>query len=151
MLSRAAIRASSTTSMVARRGFHSTRAQMSSPYHYPEGPRSNIPFNPLTKWFALRYWSFMFIGFCTSSISSLCRSLLTYHSRSFWRCSLADVQEQVKGELGLGKMLHGCRILKDIDRGRAANRSSESIQHSQSHCSQWKGLVIKIPLKFAFL
>jgi cytochrome c oxidase subunit 7c len=32
---------------------------MGSPYHYPEGPRSNIPFNPLTKWFALRYWSFM--------------------------------------------------------------------------------------------
>ncbi|KAN0108124.1 Cytochrome c oxidase subunit VIIc [Hyaloscypha variabilis] len=63
MLSRAAVRTSSTTSMVARRGFHSTRAQMSSPYHYPEGPRSNIPFNPLTKWFALRYWSFMAVGF----------------------------------------------------------------------------------------
>jgi cytochrome c oxidase subunit 7c len=49
--------------MVARRGFHSTRAQMSSPYHYPEGPRSNIPFNPLTKWFAIRYWGFMAVGF----------------------------------------------------------------------------------------
>jgi len=36
---------------------------MSSPYHYPEGPRSNIPFNPLTKWFALRYWGFMAVGF----------------------------------------------------------------------------------------
>jgi len=59
MLSRAAIRASSTTSMVARRGFHSTRTHMSSPYHYPEGPLSNIPFNPRTKFFALRYWSFM--------------------------------------------------------------------------------------------
>lgn len=43
----------------ARRGFHTTPRQMGSPYHYPEGPRSNIPFNPLTKWFALRYWSFM--------------------------------------------------------------------------------------------
>ncbi|PSS27178.1 hypothetical protein M430DRAFT_14470 [Amorphotheca resinae ATCC 22711] len=63
MFSRAAVRASSTTSMVARRGFHSTRAQMSSPYHYPEGPRSNIPFNPLTKWFAIRYWGFMAVGF----------------------------------------------------------------------------------------
>merc|ERR1711964_87245 len=31
----------------------------------PEGPRSNIPFNPLTKWFALRYWSFMAVGFGT--------------------------------------------------------------------------------------
>ncbi len=68
MLSRAAIRAtSSTTSLVAsRRAFSTTRAQMSSPYHYPEGPRSNIPFNPLTKFFALRYWSLMAVGFGTS-------------------------------------------------------------------------------------
>ncbi|KAH8685609.1 cytochrome c oxidase subunit VIIc [Tricladium varicosporioides] len=49
--------------MVARRGFHSTRSQMASPYHYPEGPRSNIPFNPLTKYFAVRYWTFMAVGF----------------------------------------------------------------------------------------
>ncbi|KAH8602143.1 cytochrome c oxidase subunit VIIc [Bisporella sp. PMI_857] len=63
MLSRATTRASASTMMVARRGFHSTRTQMSSPYHYPEGPRSNIPFNPLTKFFAFRYWSFMFVGF----------------------------------------------------------------------------------------
>ncbi|KAF7905020.1 uncharacterized protein EAF01_005542 [Botrytis porri] len=63
MLSRAAVRASSSTSTVARRGFHSTRAQMGSPYHYPEGPRSNIPFNPKTKFFALRYWGFMALGF----------------------------------------------------------------------------------------
>lgn len=56
MLARTAMRA---PNMVARRGFHSTRAQMSSPYHYPEGPRSNIPFNPLTKLFAVRYWAFM--------------------------------------------------------------------------------------------
>ena len=41
-----------------RRGFHSTRAQLSSPYHYPEGPRSNIPFNPRTRFFWLRYWGF---------------------------------------------------------------------------------------------
>lgn len=63
MLSRSTFRASTTTALVARRGFQSTRAQLSSPYHYPEGPRSNIPFNPLTKWFALRYWSFMAVGF----------------------------------------------------------------------------------------
>lgn len=44
---------------LGRRGFHSTRAQLSSPYHYPEGPRSNIPFNPLTRFFAFRYWAFM--------------------------------------------------------------------------------------------
>lgn len=63
MLSRSALRASPTLQLVARRGFSSTRSQMSSPYHYPEGPRSNIPFNPLTKFFAVRYWSFMAVGF----------------------------------------------------------------------------------------
>ncbi|KAM3420706.1 hypothetical protein BST61_g3957 [Cercospora zeina] len=46
-----------------RRNFTTTRPQLSSPYHYPEGPRSNIPFNPLTKFFAFRYWAFMATGF----------------------------------------------------------------------------------------
>ncbi|KAF2418239.1 hypothetical protein EJ08DRAFT_703211 [Tothia fuscella] len=63
MLSRTVLRASTTTNLVARRGFQSTRAQLGSPYHYPEGPRSNIPFNPLTRFFALRYWGFMATGF----------------------------------------------------------------------------------------
>jgi cytochrome c oxidase subunit 7c len=44
---------------VSRRAFSSSRPTFGSPYHYPEGPRSNIPFNPMTKFFALRYWSFM--------------------------------------------------------------------------------------------
>ncbi|KAJ5232464.1 hypothetical protein N7468_005420 [Penicillium chermesinum] len=48
---------------VARRGFSTTRSQLASPYHYAEGPRSNIPFNPKTKFFAVRYWSFMVAGF----------------------------------------------------------------------------------------
>lgn len=67
MLSRAATRvASQTTSrVVARRGFHATRAQLSSPYHYPEGPYSNIPFNPKSKWFTLSFWSFIAVGFFT--------------------------------------------------------------------------------------
>jgi len=52
-----------TTALVTRRGFHATRAQLSSPYHYPEGPRSNIPFNPKTKYFFFRYWGFMLAGF----------------------------------------------------------------------------------------
>ncbi|KAG0652275.1 hypothetical protein D0Z07_0958 [Hyphodiscus hymeniophilus] len=63
MLSRAAVRATSSTSAVARRGFSSTSRANASPYHYPEGPRSNIPFNPLTKFFAFRYWTFMAVGF----------------------------------------------------------------------------------------
>lgn len=45
--------------VAARRGFSTTRAQLGSPYHYAEGPRSNIPFNPLTKHFFWRYWAFM--------------------------------------------------------------------------------------------
>ncbi len=63
MLSRAATRVSPTLQLVARRGFSSTNALKTSPYHYPEGPRSNIPFNPLTKFFAVRYWSFVAVGF----------------------------------------------------------------------------------------
>lgn len=64
MLARAAARTASPLQLqLARRGFHSTRARLSSPYHYPEGPLTNIPFNPRTKWFGLRYWSFCAVGF----------------------------------------------------------------------------------------
>ncbi|RDA85505.1 hypothetical protein CP532_2175 [Ophiocordyceps camponoti-leonardi (nom. inval.)] len=55
MLSRAATR--TTTQLVSRRAFHATRPRMSSPYHYPEGPYSNLPFNPRSKWFGVFYWS----------------------------------------------------------------------------------------------
>ncbi|KAI1780398.1 hypothetical protein F4818DRAFT_435604 [Hypoxylon cercidicola] len=51
------------TSMISRRAFHATRARLSSPYHYPEGPYSNLPFNTKTRFFAVRYWSYMFVGF----------------------------------------------------------------------------------------
>ncbi|KAL1997010.1 hypothetical protein VTN49DRAFT_7875 [Thermomyces lanuginosus] len=63
MYAASATRARLATSLVARRGFSTTRAQLASPYHYGEGPRSNIPFNPLTKYFAVRYWAFMATGF----------------------------------------------------------------------------------------
>ena len=59
MLPQTAARARIASSAVVRRAFHTSRPQLSSPYHYPEGPRSNLPFNPLTKWFAIRYWGFM--------------------------------------------------------------------------------------------
>ncbi|KAH8907296.1 cytochrome-c oxidase chain VIIc [Coniochaeta sp. PMI_546] len=49
--------------IVARRAFSTTRAQLSSPYHYPEGPRANLPFNTKTRFFALRYWGFLATGF----------------------------------------------------------------------------------------
>ncbi|KAI1159521.1 cytochrome-c oxidase chain VIIc [Nemania serpens] len=51
------------TALVARRAFHATRARLSSPYHYPEGPYSNLPFNTKTRFFAFRYWAYMFTGF----------------------------------------------------------------------------------------
>lgn len=71
MLSRAIARAAfqrsaastTTTGLVARRGFQTTRAQLSSPYHYAEGPYTNVPFNTKTRFFKLRYWSFMAVGF----------------------------------------------------------------------------------------
>ncbi|KAG6040752.1 hypothetical protein E4U41_007192 [Claviceps citrina] len=61
MLSRAAVR--TTNTLVSRRGFHATRARMSSPYHYPEGPYTNFPFNTRSKWFGPCYWTFMATGF----------------------------------------------------------------------------------------
>jgi cytochrome c oxidase subunit 7c len=61
MLPRAAAR--TTTSLVARRGFQTTRARLSSPYHYPEGAYSNIPFNPRKKTFPILFWTFMGAGF----------------------------------------------------------------------------------------
>ena len=60
-----AARAAAATRTVARRGFHTTRAQLSSPYHYPEGPLSTFPFgiNPRAKWFGVRFWVFCATGF----------------------------------------------------------------------------------------
>ncbi|KAI1001608.1 hypothetical protein K3495_g6594 [Podosphaera aphanis] len=65
MFSRAVTRTTSMVSVAGRqvRGFHMSKALKSSPYHYPEGPRSNLPFNPLTKFFFVRYWVFMGVGF----------------------------------------------------------------------------------------
>ncbi|KAI4245101.1 MAG: hypothetical protein L6R40_002700 [Gallowayella cf. fulva] len=65
MISRSALRASTASSMIGRRGvrgFHLTPARFGmndSPYHYPEGPGSNLPFNAKTKYFAVRYWGTM--------------------------------------------------------------------------------------------
>ncbi|CAK7272745.1 hypothetical protein SEPCBS119000_005286 [Sporothrix epigloea] len=60
MLSRAAIR---TSQAVGRRAFHSTPSRFSSPYHYAEGPYSNLPFNPHKKSFVFLYWGSMFTFF----------------------------------------------------------------------------------------
>ncbi|ROW06847.1 hypothetical protein VMCG_03964 [Cytospora schulzeri] len=61
MFSRAAIR--TATQAAGRRGFHSTRSQMSSPYHYPEGPYSNLPFNPKKRGFPILFWGYAITGF----------------------------------------------------------------------------------------
>ena len=83
MYARAAAR--TTTSLVTRRGFHATRARLSSPYHYPEGPYTNIPFNPRTKWFGVKYWGTVAIGFFTpfgiACASFIARSLFSRFSR----------------------------------------------------------------------
>ncbi|KAI1330707.1 cytochrome-c oxidase chain VIIc [Xylariaceae sp. FL0255] len=51
------------TSLITRRAFHATRARLSSPYHYPEGPYSNLPFNTKTRFFAFRFWAYCATGF----------------------------------------------------------------------------------------
>jgi cytochrome c oxidase subunit 7c len=66
MLARATFRAASAPALVSRRGFQSTRAQLGSPYHYPEGPRSNLPFDPLKRGFAFKYWGFMGEPYCAA-------------------------------------------------------------------------------------
>ncbi|KAL7267238.1 hypothetical protein RUND412_010185 [Rhizina undulata] len=47
---------------LTRRGLHATASRLGG-YHYPEGPRSNIPFNPLTRFFAVRYIAYCSLGF----------------------------------------------------------------------------------------
>lgn len=96
MFSRAAVRA--TTQVAGRRGFHATRSQMSSPYHYPEGPYTNIPFNTKAKTFPLLFWGYCTLGFGTPFMiaSASPDSLATI--RTGWLtilvCSLADIQAQ---------------------------------------------------------
>ncbi|GIZ44175.1 hypothetical protein CKM354_000737900 [Cercospora kikuchii] len=63
MLAQSRVIARCAPTAALRRNFTTTRPQFGSPYHYPEGPRSNIPFNPLTRFFAFRYWAFMATGF----------------------------------------------------------------------------------------
>ncbi len=61
MLSRAAVR--SSKAVAGRRAFHATPSRFSTPYHYPEGPYTNIPFNPRKKTFGLKYWTSMVVAF----------------------------------------------------------------------------------------
>ncbi|KAK4133182.1 hypothetical protein BT67DRAFT_58606 [Trichocladium antarcticum] len=47
----------------ARRGFQTTTARLSSPYHYPEGPLGNLPFNPRKKSFKYGFVTYCVVGF----------------------------------------------------------------------------------------
>jgi cytochrome c oxidase subunit 7c len=78
--------------IVARRTFSSTRMQLASPYHYPEGPRSNLPFNPLTKFFAVRFWGFM--GELTSRESRTESLVLTYSKPLVSSCPSVSLVNQ---------------------------------------------------------
>ncbi|KAG0641616.1 hypothetical protein HOY80DRAFT_882894 [Tuber brumale] len=66
MIQRTAFRLAFATTqapyLMARRGLHATPARLGG-YHYPEGPRSNIPFNPHTRFFYLRFIAFCTVGF----------------------------------------------------------------------------------------
>ncbi|KAH8714475.1 hypothetical protein BGZ61DRAFT_349571 [Ilyonectria robusta] len=104
MLSRAATR--TTTSLVARRGFHSTRARLSSPYHYPEGAYSNIPFNPRSKWFGVGFWTFMGAGFFAPfGISGAwfpsSRAAPRLEAKTDVLCSLADLQAHLNSRFAV--------------------------------------------------
>jgi cytochrome c oxidase subunit 7c len=57
MIAQNAVRARLAASHLSRRAFSTTRTQQAG-FHYPEGPRSNLPFNPLTRFFVVRYWTF---------------------------------------------------------------------------------------------
>lgn len=48
---------------VARRAFSTSRAQMSSPYHYPSGAGTNLPFNRKSKWLGPWFVVYAVAGF----------------------------------------------------------------------------------------
>ncbi|RMZ88354.1 hypothetical protein DV736_g4423, partial [Chaetothyriales sp. CBS 134916] len=63
MIAQSAVRARLAAQQLARRQFSTSSQRLSSPYHYPEGPRSNLPFNTQTRFFWLRYWGTIVVGF----------------------------------------------------------------------------------------
>jgi len=96
------LRARTATRQVARRGFSTTRPLYDSPFHYPEGPRSNLPFNPKTKFFWLRYWGFMGKSWLLGDIQYILKTLQRPDSLfplAWLVCSIA--------EAGEGVYLHG--------------------------------------------
>ncbi|KAK2799452.1 hypothetical protein FQN51_006939 [Onygenales sp. PD_10] len=92
---------------LGRRGFHSTRAQMSSPYHYPEGPRTNIPFNPMTRFFFWRYWAFMSNAPHGYDEDTIANMLSSHRIRpSLRHCPQAVWQQSILKNPGVFKQAH---------------------------------------------
>lgn len=118
MISQAAAR--TTASLVTRRGFHATRARLSSPYHYPEGAYSNIPFNPRSKWFGVGYWGFMATGFFAPfGIAGAWFSISVILCRTVWLirdCSLPNLQGVNVAIRDLGVLGPSCQGDMVVDR-----------------------------------
>lgn len=139
MIARAATR---TTSMVARRGFHTTRPRMSSPYHYPEGPYSNLPFNPRSKYFGAGYWTFMTVGFFApfgiageSRATPPCVAVFGYAMRLTGNFSLPDLQDSVncwidsKYRCGLDARRRAVRVASCWNGVNSSNRREANCSH----------------------
>ncbi|KAI9756335.1 MAG: hypothetical protein M1815_003757 [Lichina confinis] len=58
---RSAVQAARLVSRSSHRSFHRTGSRLGG--HYPEGPLSNLPFNPRKPSFVYKYWGFCFVGF----------------------------------------------------------------------------------------
>lgn len=89
MFSRAAVRA--TTQVAGRRGFHATRSQMSSPYHYAEGPYTNIPFNPKKKTFPILFWGYCATGFAAPFLIAGALCLPVMALRHVFACGYSNI------------------------------------------------------------
>ncbi|KAL2293689.1 hypothetical protein FJTKL_05517 [Diaporthe vaccinii] len=94
MFSRAAVRA--TTQVAGRRGFHATRSQMSSPYHYAEGPYTNIPFNPKKKGFPILFWGYCATGFAAPFLIAGALRLTVMAVRHVFRVDLLTFSQPGK-------------------------------------------------------
>lgn len=128
MFSRAAVRA--TTQVTGRRGFHATRPRMISPYHYAEGPYTNIPFNPKAKTFPILFWGYAATGFGLPFMiaSAWCRPFAMVHSRRLTDLfySMANIQAQglscdLDGSGGHGRL--PCYRVEEHELGSGATKT----------------------------
>lgn len=133
MIAPAAARASPRIAqqVLSRRAFHATRARFSSPYHYPEGPYSNLPFNTKTRFFGLRYWAYMATGFflpfgiaSASHIPSIYN--IIPHSRHLFLFSVSSAERRAIERYGKfgggGRLFQVSRAIIPCDSSRRTQR-----------------------------